>query len=165
MTQRQRRREQISEHAERPALAPREPVADQRRARDAAVEHQAALPDREDARAVGQHTAGRAWRAAAVEADAGELAGVDDAVDDARADQAGDDHPERGVQHAPAVEALAPPLTVGEGDPGREADGDQHAVAVERDLPSAEPQRDQGGEHRATPSRVSAPSFGRPTRR
>ena len=103
---------------ERPALAPREPVADQRRARDAAVEHQAALPDREDARAVGQHAAGRARRAAAVDADAGEVADVDDA----RRRCASRPGPATIIQNAasstrPPSRPCAPRLPVGEGDP------------------------------------------------
>ena len=148
VAQRQRRREEIAERAERPALPLREPPADQRRAGDAAVEHEAALPDREDARAVGQHGAHRSRLAAAAEADARELGRVDDAVDDARADEPGDDHPERGVEHAAAVEAAPASFAVGEGDPRRQPDGDQDAVGMERQLSSAESDREQRRKHR-----------------
>src|SRR4029079_14153698 len=148
VTEGQRGREQIAEHPEAPAFTPAEAPADQRRARHAAVEHQAALPDGEDAPAVGEHRSRRTRRAAALKADARELAGADEAVDDPRRDQPRDDHPERGVQHAAPVQSLAASLPVGEGDARRQADRDQDSIADARELPSAEPQRPQSWKHR-----------------
>ncbi len=102
----------------------------------------------QEARAVGHDAQDAARPLGAARADAREVAEVDEAVGDARADEPRDGSPEGEVEHAPHVEAAAARLARAERDPQGQPGGDEEAIGVHAHLARPDVQRDENGAHR-----------------
>ena len=142
VAQGQRGSEQVSHVAQGPGAPARVEQDHAARCEGASVEDQAALPDIERRRTVGERAQGRAGRAGS-RAQARIVADVQDHIEDARADDAGQQSPESQVENRSSVEAHPPSLVKRQQHARDSAQGDQQAVGMDVEAVGPEVQREE----------------------